>query len=273
MRKACLIILTMIISLSSFSMAFAGSIEVVDVKTMNVEAQIKGTIVEYTLDVPSSWKKYVYVEKETSSNSKRIVEKIVFYYKPMSATASKTLLMELAVFKKEGWSTDLGYTKISENEKYVLAFKPDTKNPYVFGSDRLIFDTMAKDASRAAFIKDYVSFPTAKDDYVKFTISVNGKRIASPSVANALKVVYLPIREVCQELGYSVVWHAADDTVSISSGSFYTVLGKEINVKQKYNIFIIDGKSYVSTMFFLQVLKCSVEIDQYNNVRISKEGM
>ena len=270
MKKACLMMMAMIMVLTSLNITFAGSIEVVDVKVLNVNTQVRGSVVEYTLDVPASWRKYIYLERELPSNSTKIVEKIVFYYLPMSASSSKSVFMELAVFNKGGWDTDSGYTKLAESEKYVFAYKTAAKNPYVFGSDRLIFDNMLREASKASFIKDYVSFPIEKDDFVKFTISVNGKRMASPSFANALKVVYVPVREVCHELGYSVVWNAEDATVSISSGSFYTLLGREINVKQKYNIINMNGKSYVSTMFFLQVLKCNVEIDQYSNVRISK---
>jgi len=270
MKKACLVFITMIMILCSVNCAFAGSIEVVDVKVLDANAQVKGSIVEYTLDVPTSWRKYIYMERELPSNSKKIVEKIVLYYLPMNATSSKSVLMELALFDKDGGAIDSGYTKIYESDKYIYAYKAAAKNPYVFGSDRLIFDNMLKEASKAGYIKDYISFPTEKDTVIKFTVSVNGKRIPSPSLANALKVVYVPVREACQELGYSVGWNAEDSTVSISSGSFYTSLSKEINGSQKYNIVTINGKSYVSTMFFLQVLKCSVEIDQYNNVRITK---
>ena len=271
MKKACLILTVMLVFLTSFNTVFAtGLVEVVDVKVMDVNSQVKGSVVEYILDVPASWKKYIYMEKEITSNNKSIVEKLVLYYSPLSAASSKSVLMELAVFNKDGWSADLGYTKLSESEKYVFAYKVVTKNPYIFGSDRLIFDNMFKEASKAGFIKDYVSFPAEKDSFVKFTVSVNGKRMASPSFANSLRVVYVPVREVCQELGYSVAWNAKDSTVSIYNGSFYTTLGREINARQKYNIITLDGKSYVSTMFFLQALKCSVEIDQYSNVRISK---
>jgi len=275
MKKACLIMVVIMVFLTSFTNTnvFAtGLVEVVDVKVMDVNSQINGSVVEYILDVPASWRKYIYMEKEVQSNSKTIVEKLVLYYLPTSATSSKSVFMELAVFNKSGWTTDVGYTKLSESEKYVFAYKLAVKNPYVFGSDRLIFDNMFKEASKAGFIKDYVSFPTEKDSFVKFTVSVNGKRIASQSYTNALRAVYVPVREVCQELGYSVVWNATDSTVSIYNGSFYITLGKEITSKQKYNIITIGGKSYVSTMFILQALKCSVEIDQYSNVRISRDA-
>jgi len=270
MKKACLIIISMMIFLTSFNNVFAGSIEVVDVKVMDVNSQIKGAVVEYILEVPSSWKKYVYIEREVPSGGKKIVEKLVFYYLPMSANSSKSVFMEMVVFEKESFAGESDYTKLVESDKYVFAYKMASKNPYVFGSDRLIFDNMLREAAKASFIKDYVVFPTDKDSFVKFTVSVNGKKMASPSFANSLKVVYVPVREVCQELGHSVVWNAKDSSVSIYNGSFYTTLSRDTNVKQKYNIVMINGKSYVSTMFFLQVLKCSVEIDQYNNVRISK---
>ena len=199
-----------------------------------------------------------------------IAERIVFHYDPASAGFSSTVLLELVVFIRGYWDESSDYIMFAESYSHIFTIRPAQRNPFVFGTDRLIFDGLLREASNPAFMANYISVPIGRGTIVRNTVSVNGVRMSSPSHTNPFRVVSVPLREVAEALGYSVVWDPATGNVTVSSGTFHTTLGRDIHLAQRHNFINLNGISYVSTMFFLQVMGCNVEIDEHSNVRITR---
>jgi len=234
----------------------------------NVNRTIEGFHIHYTFDVPVNWRARVTVNRVVYVQHPQLVERLVFHYNPSSVSLSSTVLFEVLIFMRKQWNENLNYITLVEMDDYVFAIRPAAANPFVFGSDRLMFNSMLREASNPAFLINYISVPIGSDTVVRNVVSVNGVRMNSPSHTNALRVVFVPLREVAESLGYSVGWDAASGNVRIDSGTFHTTL--VTGVGQRHNLLNLDGVSYVSTMFFLQVMGCNVEIDEFSNVRITR---
>ena len=272
MKKTCFILaFVFIFQILSIIIVSATAATVSSAYPLDVNQQIRGRVAPFTLDVPLAWRRHIEVQREFFQNPQPILERIMFHYRPSDLSASRTLLLEIAVFNRDDWRENLGYTRLTETDNHVLALRTAPSNPFVFGADRLLFDNMLRDASNPAFLISYISVPAGGDTVVRNTVSVNGKRMSSPSVMNTLRVVFVPVREVAESLGYTVNWDSASGNITISSGTFFTTLVRDTNIRQRHHIVNIDGISYVSTMFFLQVMQCNVEIDEHSNVRISRE--
>lgn len=225
----------------------------------------------YTLDVPMNWRRHVSaIRIDYVTHPENIAERVIFHYNPASASLSSAVLLEFVVFARGYWNENSDHIMVTDSYSHIFTIRPAQNNPYVFGSDRLIFDSLLREASNPAFLANYISVPIGRDAVVRNTVSVNGVRMNSPSHTNVFRVVSVPLREVAEALGYRVVWDSATGNVTVSSGTFHTTLGGNINVAQRHNITNINGISYVSTMFFLQVMGCNVEIDEHNNVRITR---
>jgi len=275
MRKICIgfvfILLFYSFSISVNATAVTTTATVSSAYPLDVNLQIRGRFAPFTLDVPLAWRRNVEVQRELFQSPHPILERIIFHYRPTNLTASRTVLLELAVFNSGASWEYFGFARLTETDNHVIAFKPADVNPFVFGADRLLFDNMLRDVSSHAFLMDYISVPTSGDTVVRNTVSVNGKRIEASSITNALRVVLVPVREVAESLGYTVAWDSRTGNVIISSETFLTTLFRDVEVRQRHNVVNINGISYASTMFFLQVMQCNVEIDEHSNVRISRD--
>jgi len=224
----------------------------------------------YTFDVPMQWRTRITANLIVYANHPTTAERLVFHYNPSSASFSSAVLFELVVFAREHWDESSGLLFLTEMDNYVFAIRPSTNNPFVFGSDRLIFNNMLREASNPAFLINYISVPQGSDTVVRNTVSVNGARMNAPSHTNSLRVVFVPLRETAEALGYTIGWDAETASVTVSSGTFHTTLGRGAGSAQRHNVINLNGVSYISTMFFLQVLGCNVEIDEFSNVRITR---
>jgi len=235
----------------------------------DVNETIRGFI-GYTFDVPMHWRTRISVNLIFYATHPSAVERMVFHYNPTSASFSSAVLFELVVFAREHWDENEGHIFLTEMDDYVFAVRPAANNPFVFGSDRLIFNNLLREASNPAFLINYISVPQGSDSVVRNTVSVNGVRMNAPSHTNSLRVVFVPLRETAEALGYTIGWDSETASVTVSSSVFHTTLGRGTGSAQRHNIINLNGVSYVSTMFFLQVLGCNVEIDEFSNVRITR---
>ena len=266
-----LISLILLMSFPVFMSVGATTVNVSSAVSVDVNAQIRGRAVAYTLDVPPAWRRHVSVVSDLFLNPVSIVERLVFSYRPANPTTASAVLLEIVVFIRDEWRENLGYIRLTETDDHVFAIRAAASNPFVFGADRLMFDNFLRDASNPAFLINYMSVPVRGESVVRNTVSVNGKRMNSPSITSPQRVVSVPLRETAEALGYTVAWDETSGNISLSSGTFFTTLGRDINLARRHNITNVNGLSYVSTMFFLQTLQCNVEIDEHSNVRITRE--
>ena len=267
MKKKCCLLLVIVLL---FAPGFTSQATVVSTAGwQDVEQTITGFI-GYTFDVPMHWRTRISVNLIFYATHPTAVERIVFHYNPTSASFSSAILFELVAFARSHWDKSSDYIFLTEMDDYVFAIRPAANNPFVFGSDRLIFSNMLREASNPAFLINYISVPQGSDTVVRNTVSVNGVRMNAPTHTNSLRVVFVPLRETAEALGYTIGWDADTASVTVSSGTFHTMLGRGAGSSARHNVINLNGVSYVSTMFFLQALGCNVEIDEFSNVRITR---
>ena len=270
MIKKCGLLALLFFSMFIFTSLSAHAVVVGRAGRQNVDETIMGHSVSYTFDVPMHWRAHMDVDRVVFVNDPYVAERLVFRFNPSSASLSSTIILELSIFFREQWSEESDHIMIIETDSYVFAIRPAQNNPFAFGSDRLIFNRFLREALNPSFLRSYISVPVGSDTVVRNTVSVNGVRMNAPSHTNPLRVVFVPLRETAEALGYRIGWDAATGRISISSDTFHTTLGGNTGAPQRHNVINLNGVSYVSTMFFLQVLGCNVEIDEHSNVRITR---
>jgi len=267
-KKCCLVLFVLLLIAPSFAL---NATVVSSAGWQNVNQTIVGITTGYTFDVPMHWRTHISVNRVFfAAHSEGLVEQLIFHYNSSSSSPSSAPLLELAIFRQESWNDNAGFILLTETNDHVYALRPATNNPYVFGTDRLMFSNFLREASNPTFMINYISVPVGSDTVVRNTVSVNGVRMNAPSYVNALRVVNVPLREVAEALGYTVGWDATTNRASISSETFHTTIGQHTATGHRHSITNLSGISYVSTMFLLQVMGCNVEIDEFGNVRITK---
>lgn len=236
------------------------------VKSININKIIKGELTDITISVNSIWQKNISMEFETSESETSFTEKYYFYYKPIDDTLDKFCFMELGIYKNNIWNKQDEMRKITSSYDYTAAVKLN-ENPLSFSSDKVILDNMIKDANNDLFLKNMIGFEGSTVS--SSTVYINGKALETAAYASTnTSVVYVPIRQACEKLGYTVSWIQKGQRIIITGDSFYNELTLDGRINKKYHVISRGGISYVSSAYFLQVLKCNVEIDSKNNVKI-----
>lgn len=245
---------------------------VVFTESLNINKVIKSDISNITISIPAGWKKKMAIDRDLGDNS-TYTEKYNIYYKPEDEKYNKLLIMEIFIYKNDNWTEQEGARKIASSSDYTAAVSLK-ENPFTYGSDKVALDNILKDAGNDLFMKTIVTFEGAIAS--SNVIYVNGKVMKNAAYSpQGSNVVYIPIREVCEALGYTVTWRDSDQSITVSkqgansSENFsYVIFFGRAN--QKYHMIKRDGMAYVTSAYFLRVLKCDIVINERNNVKIVK---
>lgn len=139
-----------------------------------------------------------------------------------------------------------GYEFFIDGDKLVVYFGLYDIAPYASGIRFFVIDSDD--------IKDLLKedvYNSIKNGKEQGSISLNGKDINSEkSLINKEYNTLLPLRAVCEALGYKVDWNMKDGTI---------VDGKQINNIVKEAI-ILDGTTYVPLQYFKDVLGENVSL-------------
>ncbi|WP_250229135.1 stalk domain-containing protein [Anaeropeptidivorans aminofermentans] len=270
LSKSLVLIFLSLSTVFSASTVYGGEFDVKRFEMLNTNKLIKGENVEYTFMIPYSWQKYVSLKREMPGKKSDFTEKIIVYYQAVDAPVKQTVLMTLCVYDKDKWSNQSGFRKISESGSHVMAISTSTSIPFSFGSDKIRYEDMLKEANNDYFLKTYINFEGGNT--ASNVVYVNGKMMKNAAYPTVNNMVYIPVREVCEALGYKVSWSERDQMVTVSSpnGDFYSHLLYDTQINKKYPVINRSGLSYVSSSYFLQVIKCNIEIDDKFNVKIVK---
>ncbi len=260
-------------TLNKFFKIFITSILLISISVTSVFAgtgidlsagKIIGKNGDYYFKIPVSWDNYIYATRDKTDNYDYF-DKIDFYYKHRDIGNQDLLFLSLYVYYKENYGKH-GYTnqtKILETEKYVFTTSAYMSNPYSTVNDRIIFSRFLIELGTPNFISNKIYVSAQQNDVVQSgTLTVNGRTASvKPIVSNG--EIYLPLREAAEKLGYTIKWNPSNKAVTLTRGSksytIYTTKTKVINKK---------GTLFVPISYFMQTLKCSVDIDSRNNIRI-----
>jgi hypothetical protein len=164
-----------------------------------------------------------------------------------------------------------GSRKLLETDKYVFMFDSPSKNNFRESADRVIFSQFITSAANDSTMASQIEVPHSQRKIPNNTITVNGRLLRNSAVRSTAGTIYIPIREACNALGYSVSWNAANREITIYSsdrrhGATISLTGA---FRQNYSTIIIDDRAYVTSVFFMSVLNANIDVDGRNNVVIS----
>ena len=246
---------------------FASGINVSETHRLPTGKIIEGEDIDYSIVIPMNWRDYVVVEREIPKPNSNFSDRINIYYKPDDSTIDRLLFVSAYIYEKDKWSENTGYRKISESDDHILVLYVINNNPFQYGRDNLIFSQLLKEASNDLFTKSYFTLGDKKE--TENTVYANGRALIDP-VYPVSTIAYIPVREACENLGFTVEWRDSDKSITISDANIYTRLSFRNRTSIKYPLINKEGKAYVASSYFLQILKCNVEIDNKSNVKITR---
>ncbi len=228
---------------------------------------INGEKVDYTMYLPTFWTSYLMADRAKMTSTTGPLEKITFYYVPQETGAKPVFLMNFYVYEKRNYKDGNGTVRLLETEDFIFA--NDVSSATLKSqTDQALFNRFYQEASDAEYVASFIKPPADQKIIYKNTITVNNQRLKNATVTRDGGTVYLPIREVCERLGYKVGYLPAQNAVSVSKGSFYHLLLPE-GAKGSYKVKYINGKAHAPTIFYIQILNVNLEIDENYNVTIT----
>lgn len=231
---------------------------------------IYGEKADFYINIPVSWNNYIVAEREVINYKTRLLEKINFYYEPQNNISKPLFLMSIYIHNKSEWDSTLSYVKVLESKKYIFSMFNASKNPFTNKTDKALFNRFLSESNSVDFIKSLIVVNDNNKPQVSNTITVNNKLLKTTIVYKDNNVVYLPIRDTCKALGYDVTWNDKQKSISISNEDFISELFIDNTKNNYFRVVLINNSSFVSFMYLIKDLKCTVEVDENSNVFISK---
>jgi len=251
---------------SDSSVNIVSTVSRVDLKS----GRIAGENADYYLDIPTMWSGYLIADREKLVNSLTPLEELNFYFMPSDSRTRPALFLSMNIYSKFHYTPEAGYRELLETTKYIFTvYFPETDS-LTNKTDIAIYDNMRAAASDDQYLIGLIRLDSDDEKVYDNTIWVNGKQLNTRAVTES-NVTYLPIRDVCEHLGYDVGWLADQEAVTLSRGETYEILVKgDINANHGFSLVFIDDRAYISSLYFISVLKLNVEIDERMNVMLNE---
>lgn len=232
---------------------------------------IDGEKAEYRFLLPQdkTCREYLVVDRVVLNNTMVALEKLDFYCLSYSGKFKPAHIMSLYVFNRSQWNTEYNLIKVTNSKSYVFAVYIEQDN-YPFSNqpeDNAFFKYCRNIISNPDYLKSSIILPRSQLNNFRYTIFVN----EVPLPGNVILrdgFYYVPLRSVCEKIGYSVTWNERRKSVEVTRGSFKHTFQFTNGVYNGngYRIIIINDKSYATTTYLLRVLGKDVEIDESGNV-------
>jgi len=236
------------------------------------DGRIAGVGAEYTFVMPKSWQNgSVTVKRERPNRNSQLVDNLIFEYIPIDRISMPSVFATLYVYENQADFTPPGARKILETDKYIFMFESPSHNNFTDSADQLIFGQYLLTAASDPMMANQIEVPPAQRRIPNNTITVNGRLLRNQALRSEGGTIYIPIRETCNALGYSVSWNAASREVTIHSSDRRHAIPINLSPtlgQNFYSTIIIDNRAYITSGFFMRALNASIEIDGRNNVVI-----
>lgn len=269
MVKKCFLVLLLLLSMVMPQIAVLASydIDITEVESLELSSgQITGKKAEYYYKIPSSWMGKIKAERE-NLDSGSLLEKINFYYIPENKVFKPAFLMSLYVYDKKDGTAAQGTRKLLETENYIFGLYSTFTNIFDGKKDKEQFQSLISDASDNQFIKNCIILAGGNYVLPEYTVTVNGILQEGSKSVKKNGVICMPLRSICEALGYRVGWSEEERAILILSGSFNYYVYLDNNT---FDAYVENGTTYLSSAFFVQILKTTVEIDERCNVYVRK---
>ncbi len=271
MLKKAFVFIVIIISLSTAVFAYDrpnyldyGS----DYRIDTSSGVVNGKSAEYTFTMPKVWVDYVMADRFDMPSGSKIIEKVSFYCTSINKIYKPALLLTINVYDRASWDSDFAYDMVIKTPKYVYALERGAEYPFSYFVDAAVFTKCYQKIDTAQKVKDCFSFPSGEGEISQNAVIVKNK-VLSKTAKKVDKIYYLPLRDVCETLGYKVGWIEKENAFTIRKGTFYDVQKLFGDKTEKgYPYLLIEGSTYISSAYFYSMLGLSVEIDGNGNVFI-----
>lgn len=270
-RKITLITLVVLLLMQPYT-AFAASTISSVIRIDASGGRIKGMGADYTFIMPGSWQNgSVIVNRERRNNRSPFLDKLIFLYIPIDKISMPTVFAMLYVCENKPGLEHPGSRKLLETDKYIFMLEPFDSNHFSEPADRLALDQYIASISNDSMMASQIEIPPSQHKIPNNTITVNGRLLRNQAVRGAIGTIYIPIRETCNALGYSVSWNAHDFEITLYSNDRRHVVPIHLksSFSQNYSTMIINDRSYITSVFFMRVLNANIEVDERNNIVIN----
>ncbi len=228
--------------------------------------RIEGINADYSFYIPISWKDYITISQNTNLDVNAL-ECLDFYYIPNDKTQQNKLFFTLYVFDSNNYSNNSNFEYITEKNGYTFVAKKYLDNNYNNTIDNIIFSRFSSELNNSNFISNKINVTSnIKSNETYNNVYVNNKKLHNHSFVSSTDITYLPIREICELLNYTVIWNGSNKSVSVKKGDSLDVI--YLRSKNTYTPVVIDGNVYMPTMYYINYLDLDVNIDSKNNVNI-----
>jgi hypothetical protein len=209
-------------------------------------------------------------DREKIANGEEPLDKLIFYYKPMSKIDKPAPVLELNVHSKFGFEMEEGHRLLLESSRYYFTVWTPAGETLPTKTDQAIYNELLKNAKDDQYMIALLRLAPGDSKVYRNTIWVNGKMLKIKSITQG-NVTYLPIRETCELLGYKIGWDGARRAVTISRGDYsQTLMAEGSPAKGGFNILIHNDRSFISSLYFIYYLSLNVEIDEVDNVMVNE---
>lgn len=275
-RMKLFLCLVLTLCFLSNSVIFADDQKAPPVINMVVSLNISSGIVSgdstgYQINLPEDVIKHLQVERVLLRERNTIVEKVNYYCVPPSKKYKPALICTFYVFYKHKWGEEYMLTPIMTTKDYIYAVKIYEENSFekTDVEDRQIYNFLLKKFANPTSIKNSISLSRDQKILTENALSVNGV-VLNEKAKVIDSVYYLPLRAVCESLGYKVSWYKSSGNLSITKDDYFDSfnISNSSRIPGGGNLTIINGRTYVSTRYFLTNLGCSIEVDENGNVNV-----
>jgi hypothetical protein len=198
------------------------------------------------------------------------MERLNFYFIPSDIRTRQTLFLSINIYSKYHYRLEPEHRRLLETTRYIFTVHLSNGSTLRNETDIAIFNTMRTTASNDQYLINLIRLYRDDEKLFDNTIWVNGRQLNTKAITDR-NVTYLPIREVCENLGYRVGWLSEQNAVTLRRGNSYELLLKnDINVNRGFTLLFHNNTTYISSLYFLTVLKLNVEIDERKNVILNE---
>ncbi|MCL2351935.1 MAG: copper amine oxidase N-terminal domain-containing protein [Firmicutes bacterium] len=229
---------------------------------------ISGEKAFYSMDIPELWRAYLLADRVKSAQTDGSIEKLIFYYRPQDDLTKPIPVLCITVYGKDKYTSAPEFSVFLETHKYYFAYRCTEEMELQNEVDQAIVNQILTKAEDDIFLSSLI-WPSSDDEKVfTNTLWVNGMQLHAYPYKQS-NVTLLPIRDVCEALGYSVGWIADRRAVTVAKpGEYYLLLADNPNVNDGYPIVIKNDKSYISSLYFATHMKVNIQVDERSNVSI-----
>ena len=253
-------------SLMSESVTIVSTVSRLDLNS----GRIIGEKADYYMDIPTMWSGYLTADREKTIRSLQPLEKLNFYFMPSDNTSKPKQFLCINIYSKFHYTLEPNHRKLLESNKYVFTVSFPEEGSLKNKTDIAIFNNMRATASDDQYLIELIRLPKGDEKLYSNTIWVNGKQLNTKAIPDA-NLIYLPIREICEHLGYTVGWLADQNAVTLRRGdTYFKLLKNDINANRGFTLVFNNNKTFISSLYFITVLKLNVEIDERMNVMLNE---